>query len=233
MRYLTALLIGSLVFCSCGTYRTGPTLHDKPFVKTYSGKVMTPEVFKDKNSELKLDNSVVVNKDTVKEYSDGNSTYYHMRKHQFAEKLYDGNLSLYKSTTYYRSTTYAGVTPTSTTYVPHSKFFFRIGDTSGLKVVNYTNLSTVIMPNEPAYKCFKIYDRKITTSRWVKVSAVVLTAACIAIAASSDNDNVAGIAGAGAFLGGPGLYITGVGIKGGILKALFKGMRMHNGYKKD
>ena len=76
MRYLTALLIGSLVFCSCGTYRTGPTLHDKPFVKTYSGKVMTPEVLKDKNSELKLDNSVVVNKDTVKEYSDGNSTYY-------------------------------------------------------------------------------------------------------------------------------------------------------------
>lgn len=232
MRYLIALLIGCVFFCSCGVYRTGPTPNDHPFVKTYSGKEIRPEALKDKNSELKLDNGVAINKDTVKEYSDGNSTYYRMRKHQFAEKLYDGNLSLYKSTTYYRSTTYSGVTPTSSTYVPKSKYYFRVGDTSGLKAVNYTNLSSVIMPNEPAYKCFQVYHRKITTSRWVKVGAVVLTAACIAIAASSDNDNVTGIAGAGAFLGGPGLYITGVGIKGGTLKALMRGMRTHNGYKK-
>ena len=241
MRVITILTFFVLFSCSCKSIKMGTEVtdhHPKPYVKTKNGKMVDAKIVKAKNNNIEADGEKYKRKE-VAGYSDGKNIYINTKKKVFAQKVFEGDFTVYRFSTHYTSTSYVGVTPSSPTgwhssNHGHTSYFIQPKGADDVVLLSYRNMKKIIPKTEPAYEYLRLYKKNniIASSALYTGIALFFTGTAIwgnNIGTPDGHSNKAGVtAGSVVVLAGMTSFITSFVIRPLSMRHLQQSVAKHN-----
>jgi hypothetical protein len=238
MKNLYLLVFSVIFFSSCSRMVVPmgkvPDAHPKPFVTLKSGTTVEPNTVKAKGGKIKTDVANYKAND-VAAYSDGKQTFASVRGKSFAPKIFEGDLNIYQTSSTHTSTEFVGRSPShpsgwhSSSHT-HVHTYFQKAGTTELKYFSYRTLSTVITPNEPAFKYLQVYKAHRRTDNLIMAGGFALFIAGAAVLGSSvmSPTGKGEAAGGAMIVAGPAAMLTGFFMKGFNMLNLRRAVAKHN-----